>query len=1291
MKHILLTYQLIFLGLHMFAQDEVWMHPNAGQWDERIEFLVELNNGSMFIEKDGFTFALSDVKERITHSHEFGMHEDEHEEVFHYHTIKSKFQGSNWQGKIEFIDSSDFYRNYLLGNDPSKWKSKLYSYSKLQLLDVYEGISINLDGGDAGLKYSFKVEPGVDPSIIQIEYIGADRCEVSESGELEIHNRFGKIVESKPIGWIIKDGKREYVEVNFQLVGNVIGFEIPQKYDQEAELIIDPSLTFSTFTGSTSDNWGMSATPDQNGNLFGGSISFGPGYPITVGAYDASFNSGTIDLGITKFNDIGTALLYSTYLGGNGAETPNSIIASENTDELYIFGVTSSSNFPMAGASYDNSFNGGPSIPSSSTNNLPFTSGSDLYIARLSADGTSLIASTYIGGSNTDGINTSTLKYNYGDQFRGEIILDDQDNVYVASNSNSVDFPVTSGSLNGAQDAVVFKMNNGLSNLIWAEYIGGAQLETGNSLQLSSTGEVFVVGGTNSPTMPFNTGFDLTFAGGIGDGYVAKLNGANGSIISGSFIGYGTYDQAYFVQLDIDDEVYVLGQTQSGFNVSAGCYGNPNSGQFVRKFTNDLSSVSWTTLIGAGSGDVEISPTAFLVSDCYDIYISGWGGFVNYSYSQATNSSSNGFPVTADAYQPTTNGSNFYLAVLGQDASTLKYATYMGGLNGYYNHVDGGTSRFDKAGRVYHAVCGACGGQATGFTTTPGVWGPTNNSSNCNMAAFKFELNQIEAIVAVPDPIVCLPDPVIFNNSSINGNFFYWNFGDGDVSYDENTTHVYDGPGTYTVTLVVSDTAWCFSPDSATFEVYIGEFAGGVNLPSDSICPGEPYQFDAFGGQTYAWSPANYLDDPTVANPTAVVYETTTFQVIVSDSCGVDTIQVTLPVYINDMTISNDTSICIGNDIDLFVTGGISVEWTPATYLDDPFSFNPNCIPDQNIQYVVNVLTSNGCELRDSVQINVFYDPPIPVLPDQVGVCEGSSIEITCGGGEQYYWSPPIEIAPTSGPTVTVTPTVDRMYYVELINACGSAYDSVYVEIITPNITAGNDTIICPGESAQLWAQGGVSYYWSPMSSLNNPYISTVIATPSQPTTYEVVGIDEFGCSGSAFVNVDLFPMPNIWTNPDVYAFVNEEVMLSAYSSTSGPFTWWPSEYLSCVSCTHPTAMPNQNFTYYVSYTDENGCSATDSVNIYYEPFIYVPNTFTPDGDEFNNVFEAIVGNVQDVEMLIYNRWGELIFESNDPSIGWDGTYAGFKCQDGTYVWKLKVIDLNGIPSEYVGHVNLLR
>ena len=172
------------------------------------------------------------------------------------------------------------------------------------------------------------------------------------------------------------------------------------------------------------------------------------------------------------------------------------------------------------------------------------------------------------------------------------------------------------------------------------------------------------------------------------------------------------------------------------------------------------------------------------------------------------------------------------------------------------------------------------------------------------MATFKFELSTIEAAAAQPAPLICIPQSVFFQNDSENGNAYLWTFGDGGSSTEEEPIYQYSEPGTYEVQLVVSDTSGCFSSDSVTIFVNIGAFEGGIVEPLTPICPGSSYELEAFGGAFYEWEPANLLDNPNIANPIATVNETTTFSVTVSDTCGSQTLDVTLEVFNNTIGIS---------------------------------------------------------------------------------------------------------------------------------------------------------------------------------------------------------------------------------------------------------------------------------------------------------------------------------------------------------------------------------------------------
>ncbi|MGV3629621.1 MAG: gliding motility-associated C-terminal domain-containing protein [Bacteroidota bacterium] len=1289
-----LTFLFLFFCHFLNSQDQqVWMHPNRGQWHENVRYKIELANGQFLIEQNAFTYHFHNVGE-LMHSHA-GHQEAEAPGTYRQHVIKSTFLGSNPDHGISEGGLSEFYRNYFIGNDQSRWKSDIYSCSEVRYTEFYENTDLLFESGDNAFKYSFILQPHADAAQIRYRLEGADRLSILKNGSLEIRHSLGSVTESRPIAWTLdENGRKTPVKASYKLDNNVVSFDFPEGYNHAEKLIIDPEITFSTYTGSSADNWGCTATPDNAGNLYAGGTVFGPGYPVTAGAYDGSFNggeqvgfdAGEFDIGLSKFNATGTALLYSTYIGGMNNESPNSMVVNE-AGELYIMGVTSSPNFTSTGNGFDNSFNGGNVITLESNQSF---SGTDIYVIKMSAAGNAVLNATFMGGSDNDGINmgdsgsNGDLVFNYGDTFRGEIILDPLGNVLVASSTRSSNFPTVNPSqafLAGTQDAVLFKLNPTLNNLLWSTYYGGSGLDCGNALALNSVNEVYMTGGTLSSNLAVPGGHAILFTGGEADGYVTRFNAATGGIMSGTYIGTQAYDQSFFVQIDPDDFVYVYGQTYGNMPVSGGLIGNPGAQQFIRKYNQALSSVVWNTKIG-GSGE-RISPTAFLVSTCYEIYLAGWGGNI-------LGSDISGFTITPDAFQTSIgNGDGFYIAVLDPDAAALQYGTFIGGSSS--DHVDGGTSRFDKNGNIYHAVCSSCGSTSNGFVTTPGAYATSENSGNCNLAAFKFELNSINAGAASPSFVVCLPNPVQFSNNSTGGDTYLWDFGDGTFSTEMNPEHEYVNVGEYTVELLISDSQGCKAPDSATVLVSVGSFEAGEVVTPPTICKGIPYQLEASGGIAYVWSPANVLDDPTIATPKATIYQTTNFTVIVIDSCGRDTLEVTLPVFDDAISVSPDTAICVNQDVQIEVFGSVSRFWTPNTFINNNTLSNPVVSPQQTTYYIVTATTLNSCVFKDSVLVNVFFDPPVPDLEDTAGLCYGLSRTLLVSGATSYVWSPNQNINTISGNTVIVSPLVDRTYYCDFTNICGTVRDSIFIDVITPRITASNDTIICLGDTAYLNVEGAVAYSWSPSKWLNSTSAPDVISVPQGTITYLVIGTDENGCRDSADVLVQVFPPHPVSAGANISAQLGDLVQLNAVTNTTGTFLWSPSFYLSCTTCPDPLASPNYNLTYTVFFTDTNGCVTKDLIDINYQGVIYVPNTFTPDGSKFNEVFKAYGEGIENFQMLIFDRWGELIYTMDSMDDSWDGRYLGKLCQDGTYTWKITYSDMSGEYKTITGHINLLK
>jgi gliding motility-associated-like protein len=1188
-----------------------------------------MTSGFFYIENNGFSWMLLEGAEN---GHD--DHHHENPEFVNGHFLKKELIGTsagtrNYKpGKL-----SSFYSNYFLGNDPSRWKSEIYSTHSLDISGQYPGITTRYYGTDDGfLKYDILVSAGANAEDVKWKYAGAAKTEI-RNGELIITTPLGTMTEKKPVVWQMVNGVKRIVRCNYKIAGEEVSFHFPDGYDSAYELVIDPVLVFSSFTGSTADNFGFTATYDIQKNTFAAGIVFGFGlYPVTPGAFQSTF-SGLVDVGLTKFNTTGSGLVYSTYLGGSDTDAPHSLVCN-NAGELYVMGTTGSFNFPVINA-YDGIFSGGvPAAPPSSGTN--YSNGSDIFVAKFNAGGSALLGSTFVGGTGNDGLNLAgTLTFNYGDPFRGEIIVEATGTVVVASVTSSADFPVSGNAPEpvfggGFSDAVVFRLSAGLNTLMWSTYFGGSGADSGYGVQIDTNGDVYATGGTESVDLLASPGaLDVTYNG-LVDGYIVRYSANGNSILACTYIGTAAYDQTYFVQLDNNNFVYVIGQTAGAYPITpASVYNNGNSGQFIHKLNNALTTTQFSTRIGRNAGTVDFSPSAFLVNNCGQIYISGWGGPLNgiFPYQGAASSTMN-LPVTADAIQSTTDGSDFYLMILAPDATALLFGTYFGGsAPGSNEHVDGGTSRFDKDGVVYQAVCGGCGGTSN-FPTTPGAWSNTNNSTNCNLVVFKIDLKEIiaNALFSLVSNNCQIPATVNFTNQSVGAISYYWDFGDGTNSVAVNPTHTYAASGTYNVILIALDSNTCNAVDTANMTVFIPAPLSITISPSDTICIGGQASLTANGALNYTWTPAGTLIDPNTSTPTASPGSSTTYTVIATDVNGcIDT----ATVYVH-------------------VLANVSADFTN--------SFTPCTIP-------LDVSFLNQSQ-----------------------------------GGVNYFWDFGNGFTSVN-PDDLITYTAPGTYTITLVaidsNSCNFSDTAVQVIFIPPpaNVSVTPGDTICTGTSLPATASGGDTYIWIPSNTVSNPTSPSPILSPGSTTDYLVIGTDTNGCSDTALLTVHVFPPASIDAGPDIILDVGDAPILNPSIPGNGIFYWTPSTGLSCTNCPNPTAIPETNTWYYLYYIDNYGCTYVDSMLVLVTPSVFVPNAFTPNGDPMNDYFQPVVRNLSYYEFYIFDRWGELIFHSTDSNEGWDGRYEGLNCPIGVYVWKIRYSDYI-TPDEVrekIGHVTIVR
>ncbi|MGN6602649.1 MAG: PKD domain-containing protein [Ginsengibacter sp.] len=929
---------MILVSESLFAQVE--FIENKGQWDSRVKYMSSAGSGSFYLTDKGFTVAQfnGDDVENV----KLWMHESNTERIANKQKRQDSVRTAAYSvqflnaGKPEIVPDKAVpsVNNYFIGNDPSKWASNCKIYLGVTYKNIYPNVDLRYYTDAAGnLKYDFIVNPGAKISDIAMKYSGAKKLSI-KNRELHIATPLGVNRELKPYTYQVIDNQKKELDCQYIIKGDVVKFKV-KNYSPDQTLIIDPTLIFFTYSGSTADNWGFTATYGKDGSFYGGGIAFGNGFPVSPGAYQKSY-SGDFDIAIIKLSPDGRNRIYATYIGGSGADQPHSLI-EDPQGNLVIAGRTSSNDYPVMPT------NGGV---------VGSGGGYDIIVTKLNATGSALIGSLRIGGSGDDGVNIAddksnflqSLKRNYGDDARSEVLLDGAGNIYVASCTSSSGeagyaFPTTSGAfqtrVKGKQDAVVLKINPTCTGVLFSTLLGGSDNDAAYVLTFGSNGNVYVAGGTassdffnNIPTngviKPTNPNLSSTDDNKDPcDGFVVELTNNGAAAVRGTYIGTTKADQIYGIETDKFGYIYVMGTSEGNMPVINAAYSNPGGKQFISKLKPDLSAFEYSTVFGSPNSQVpNISPTAFLVDRCENVYVSGWGGKSNTGFSSGN---TKGLPVTPDAIKHNTDasGSDFYFIVIKKDADSLLYGTFFGQEDPpgrtepitFGDHVDGGTSRFDRNGIIYQAICANCF-KSVAFPGTPGTWSKTNQSQGengaCNLGMLKIEMDFAgvrsglhTSINGVPnDTAGCVPLTVDFSDSLKKGKLYYWYFGDGtgDTTTVPATSHVYNNIGKYPVMLVTIDSSTCNIADTSYKNIKAGDNKANLNFISEKLepCTNLSYNFTNLSSPTRgSFQPGIFTWDFGDNSPLL----TQTQNPVTHSYAGPGTYKVTL--FINDTTYCN--------------------------------------------------------------------------------------------------------------------------------------------------------------------------------------------------------------------------------------------------------------------------------------------------------------------------------------------------------------------------------------------------
>jgi len=589
--------------------------------------------------------------------------------------------------------------HYVSGNDPAQWRTNIPTYAKVHYRGVYPGIDLFYYGNQRQLEYDFVVAPGADPRKIVLAFQGAERLEIDAKGDLVLRAAGGDARMRKPYVYQERGGIRQEIAGAYTLDGtNRVGFELAA-YDRSQPLVIDPVfLSYSTFLGADA---GLGVAVDNDGNAYVTGRVLRSGFndfTATPGAFQPALGGGA-DAFVTKLNPSGTAVIYSTFLGGSGSDTGYGI-AVDATGHAYVTGRTFSADFPVTPGSAQTACGGA-------------CSRADAFVTKLNPDGSGLIYSTYLGGSELE--------------FGSDIVLDSSGQAYLTGNTFSPDFPVTTGSAQTVcagggsagpcMDAFATKLNATGSALVYSTYLGGTGRENdlGGGIAVDDGGNAYVSGHTDSANFPTTPGaFQSTYAGGLWDAFVTRLNPAGSAFVYSTYLGGIGFDQAVAIAAD-GSGAYVTGRTTSPVFPAGNLQGVSRGGYdaFVSKLDGTGSRLVYSTNLG-GSGGEEANGIALDAAG--NAYVTG-----------VTNSTD--FPTTPGAFQPAHAGGNTqeaFVTKLDATGTALLYSSYLGGTGGEV----GFAIAVDPHGSAY--VTGET--FSPDFPTTPGA--PRRTFGNMIQEAF---------------------------------------------------------------------------------------------------------------------------------------------------------------------------------------------------------------------------------------------------------------------------------------------------------------------------------------------------------------------------------------------------------------------------------------------------------------------------------------------------------------------------------------------------------------------------
>jgi hypothetical protein len=688
---------------------------NRGQWDTDARFLLARNGLNLWLTDHGIVYDLFTV-EQID-----GEQQAPAKIRRRGHVVQLSFEDASFSSRVNGLHRQPGCYNYLIGNDPARWTTSVPLYGSARIEHLYNGIDA-LFYVDRGMpRYDLVVSAGADPSAVRIKLEGADGVSAGSNGDLKIATSMGVLEQRELYAYQEIGGVKRQVSCSFVVSGKEIRFAVGS-YDRMRPLVIDP-LSYSTFLGGDKTDIGRDIAVDAAGNAYvtgysdkatGAQIPF----PTVVGAYQ-TINNGDNDVFVTKLNPTGTAILYSTFIGGQNNDQSNAI-KIDASGNAYITGFTanvaSGTSYPTTTGAFQRVYKGGD----------------EAFVTKLNAGGSALVYSTLLGGKNEDHGNG--------------IAIDADGNAYVTGYTNKSTsapfFPTTAGAFQTAyvegDEVFVTKVAPNGASLVYSTYITSSNKTRGHDIAVDAGGNAYITGvgahvgaGTHYPTTA--GAFQTSYNGGD-EVIVTKLNSSGSGLIYSTLLGGNNADQGNAIAVDADGNAYITGiasnvAASTPFPTTAGAFQTTYKGSdevFVTKLNASGNALVYSTLIG---GDNQDQGNAIAIDATGAAYITG-----------STLDATLDYPVTFDAVDAIPNGQqDVFVTRLNPAGSTLLYSTFLGG-----SQVDIGNGiAVSSSHDVF--ITGSTEDGTTDYPVTDGVLDVQHNTGSLNDAfVTKLELSDDE-------------------------------------------------------------------------------------------------------------------------------------------------------------------------------------------------------------------------------------------------------------------------------------------------------------------------------------------------------------------------------------------------------------------------------------------------------------------------------------------------------------------------------------------------------------------